>query len=94
MIFGLAFALITIVREERYDKYGSPFTLREKLSEESRLDIEDADQLISQRRYAEAIDIDKRLLPMEPDNVLILQRMEELKTLMKLLGKDSENWQG
>jgi hypothetical protein len=50
--------------------------------------------LISQRRYAEAIDIDKRLLPMEPDNVLILQRMEELKTLMKLLGKDSENWQG
>ena len=91
-IFGLAVALITIVRkekEERYDKGGAPLTLGEELSEESRLGIEYADKLISQDRYADAMDVYERLLSKEPDNVLVLQRMKELKALMELLGKDS-----
>jgi len=93
-ILGLAVALITIVRkekEDRYDKGGASLTLEEELSKESRLGIEYADKLISQDRYADAMDVYERLLSKEPDNVLVLQRMKELKALQELLGKDSGN---
>lgn len=71
----------------RYNKYKALPTLGEEMSEEPRLGIEDAEQLISQGRYAEAIGVYKRLLSIEPSNVLVLQRIEELKALLKLLEK-------
>jgi hypothetical protein len=43
--------------------------------------------MISQGRYAEAIEIYNRLLLIEPGNILVLQRMEELKALLKLIGE-------
>jgi len=52
--------------------------------------IEKADQFILQGNYAEALNIYKNLLSSEPDNLHIMQRAEELKTLLKLLGKDKE----
>lgn len=53
-------------------------------------DITEADHYILQGRYLEAINVYKNLLSAEPDNKQILQRVEELKTLLKLLGKDKE----
>lgn len=53
-------------------------------------DITEADHYILQGRYLEAINVYKNLLSAEPDNKHILQRVEELKTLLKLLGKDKE----
>ena len=91
-IFGLAVALVTIVRkekEEKYDKGGATLTLGKELSKESRLGIEYADKLISQDRYADAMDVYVRLLSIEPDNVFVLQRMRELKALREIVRKDS-----
>lgn len=107
-IFGLAVALISIVRKEReesqfedvisgnnslpgkcYKGYREFQSLGKELSKESLSDIENADQFISQGRYAEAMDVYVRRLSIEPDNVPVLQRMKELKALRELLGKDS-----
>jgi len=52
--------------------------------------IEDAESYISQGRYTEAIDVYEKLISIEPDNLSVLQRMEELKILLKLLGSDKE----
>ncbi len=49
-----------------------------------------ADQYILQGQYLEALNVYKNLLSIEPDNKHILQRLEELKILLKLLGKDKE----
>ena len=38
----------------------------------------------------EAMNIYRKLLSIEPDNMQVMQRIEELKTLLKLLGKDKE----
>ncbi|MFH1703373.1 MAG: O-antigen ligase family protein [Nitrospirota bacterium] len=72
-----------------YKGYRQFQSLGKELSKESLLDIEDADQFISQGRYAEAMDVYVRRLSIEPDNILVLQRMKELKALRELLGKDS-----
>jgi tetratricopeptide (TPR) repeat protein len=50
----------------------------------------DADQYILQGKYMEAMNIYRNLLSIEPDNMQVMQRIEELKTLLKLLGKDKE----
>jgi tetratricopeptide (TPR) repeat protein len=58
--------------------------------EESRINISDADKYISQGRYAEALNVYRSLLSVEPGNVHILQRIEELRALLKLLGRGKE----
>lgn len=50
----------------------------------------DADPYILQGKYMEAMNIYRNLLSIEPDNMQVMQRIEELKTLLKLLGKDKE----
>jgi tetratricopeptide (TPR) repeat protein len=63
----------------------------EEIFRESKIDLSVADSYISQGEYLDALDIYKRLLSVEPDNVHVLQRIEELKTLLELLGKDKED---
>ncbi|MDH5203775.1 MAG: tetratricopeptide repeat protein [Nitrospirota bacterium] len=67
-----------------------PEPLRESLSEQPGLSIVDADIYISQGRYMNAMDIYKRLLSIDPGNVHVMQRIEDMKILLKLLGKDKE----
>jgi tetratricopeptide (TPR) repeat protein len=62
--------------------------VEEKVVEKPPLSIGDADSRIAQGRYEEAIDIYKRLLSINPGDVHVLQRIEELKALLKILGKD------
>jgi tetratricopeptide (TPR) repeat protein len=66
----------------------------EKQREEMTSSFEDllreSDLYIAQGKYTEAMDIYMKLLSIEPGNVSVLQRTEELKALMKLIGKDKE----
>lgn len=66
-------------------------TLGKEMLEESPIDLSTADSYVSQGRYAEALNIYRRILDIEPDNVHVLQRLEELKTLLELLGKGKED---
>jgi tetratricopeptide (TPR) repeat protein len=59
--------------------------------EEPRMKIRDADNFIAQGRYLEALDTYRKILSFEPDNRYVLQRVEELKALLKLLGKGEED---
>ena len=64
---------------------------KEIIPEESPIDLSVADSCVSQCRYAEALNMYKGILAIEPDNVHVLQRLEELKTLLELLGKGKED---
>ena len=64
--------------------------IEEKESRESALNISDADQYIAGGKYLDAMNIYKKLLSADPDNRQIMQRTEELRSLLKLLGKDKE----
>jgi tetratricopeptide (TPR) repeat protein len=66
-------------------------TLKKDIPEESPVDLGVADSCVSQGRYAEALNMYKGILAIEPDNVHVLQRLEELKTLLELLGKGKED---
>src|SRR4030043_117932 len=66
-------------------------TLEKEVLEQSHIDLGVADSYISQGKYADALNIYKRLLSTEPDNVHVLQRIEELKNLLSLLGKGKED---
>jgi len=66
--------------------------MKEEVSIEPRLSIGDADICIFTGRYDEAMDTYIKLFfEIEPGNARVLQRIEELKTLLKLLGKDSSH---
>jgi len=65
-------------------------TIEEKVSGESALNIADADQYIAGGKYLDAMNIYKKLLSADPDNKQIMQRTEDLRALLKLLGKDKE----
>lgn len=63
------------------------------LNEEAAADaltLEDADRFIARGDYLEAMNVFKNILGSDPDNKKVLQRVEELRTLLKLLGKDKE----
>jgi tetratricopeptide (TPR) repeat protein len=66
-------------------------TLKKEILEESPIDLSVADSCVSQGRYAEALNMYKSILAIEPDNVHVHQRLEELKTLLELLGKGKED---
>jgi tetratricopeptide (TPR) repeat protein len=65
-------------------------TIEEKASRESALNIKEADQYIAGGKYLDAMNIYKKLLSADPDNRQIMQRTEDLRALLKLLGKDKE----
>ncbi|MEW6585155.1 MAG: tetratricopeptide repeat protein [Nitrospirota bacterium] len=52
--------------------------------------IGEADLSIRDGKYSEAMNIYKKILSADPDNRKTLQRVEELRSLLKLLGKDKE----
>lgn len=60
------------------------------LGEEVNLDFTEADRLVSKGEYFKALDSYKALLKEFPDNKKVLQRIAELKNLLKLIGKDEE----
>jgi tetratricopeptide (TPR) repeat protein len=62
----------------------------EEVSEQPPITVADADRYISQEKYSEAMNVYRNLLSAEPDNKQILQRVEELRALLKMLGKDKE----
>jgi len=66
-------------------------TQKTEVSEKPKVNIDEADLLIDQGKYAEAIEVYREILSNEPDNVRVLQRIEELKALLKHLGKDKED---
>jgi tetratricopeptide (TPR) repeat protein len=53
-------------------------------------DLSAVDPLILNGNYFGALEVYKKFLTRDPDNKQILQRVVELKTLMKLTGKDGE----
>lgn len=85
---------ITEIEKELTVQSGITDTTFPILQEEQPSDFEDllreSDLYIAQGRYKEAMDIYMKLLSIEPGNVSVLQRTEELKALMKLLGKGKD----
>ncbi len=57
---------------------------------EEGLTIGNADRYIVDGKYFSAMNIYRKILAQEPDNKQALQRVEELRALLKLLGKDKE----
>lgn len=52
--------------------------------------LEDANGFIAEGNYLGAVTIYRNMLSSDPGNKKVLQRMEELKVLLKLMGKDKE----
>jgi tetratricopeptide (TPR) repeat protein len=52
--------------------------------------IEEADRRISEGNYAGALNVYRNILTLHPGDRRTLQRLEELKILLKLLGRDKE----
>jgi tetratricopeptide (TPR) repeat protein len=57
---------------------------------EEGLTIGNADRYIADGKYFSAMNIYRKILAQEPDNKQALQRVEELRSLLKLMGKDKE----
>lgn len=53
-------------------------------------EIEDADPFIIDGRYFSAMNIYRKILEKDPENKKVMQRVEELRALIKLSGKDKE----
>jgi tetratricopeptide (TPR) repeat protein len=51
---------------------------------------EDADRFIAEGNYLQAMHVYRSILSSDPDNRTTLQRVEELRALLKLMGKDKE----
>jgi tetratricopeptide (TPR) repeat protein len=64
--------------------------IAEEVSEQPLITAADADRYISQEKYSDAMNVYRNLLSAEPGNKQILQRVEELRALLKMLGKDKE----
>jgi tetratricopeptide (TPR) repeat protein len=79
-----------ILKEEAAVEDKDKTIKEDKVYEQPRLSVNDADQYITEGKYMEAMNIYRKLLSAEPDNIHVMQRVEELKALLKLLGKDKE----
>jgi tetratricopeptide (TPR) repeat protein len=53
-------------------------------------DVADADNYIAGGKYNEAMNVYKKILSRNPGDNAVMQRIEELRALLKLLGKDKE----
>jgi len=58
-------------------------------SEERPLSVYDAEIFIAKDRFIDAMGVYRKILLQDPGNKHVLQRIEELKALLKLLGKDT-----
>jgi tetratricopeptide (TPR) repeat protein len=65
-------------------------SLEEEVSEERPVSIQDAEKYIAQDKFLEAMSVYRKILSQDPGNNHVAQRVEELKALLKLLGKDTE----
>jgi len=65
-------------------------SLGEEVSEERPVSIQDAEKYIAQDNFLDALKIYREILSKDPDNRQVIQRAEELKALLKLLGKDKD----
>jgi len=52
--------------------------------------LDDAERCVAEEKYSAAMGIYKKCLSVDPDNKFVLQRVNELRSLLKLLGKDKE----
>jgi hypothetical protein len=52
--------------------------------------LQNADRYISEGKYLDAINAYQRILAATPDDKKTFQRIEELRSLLKLMGKDKE----
>lgn len=53
-------------------------------------DLSDADSFVNEGKFAEAMGVYRRFLVRDPNDKRVLQRVEELRSLLKLMGKDKE----
>ena len=53
-------------------------------------DIADADRFVAEGKFFEAMGAYRKFLTADPNNKTALQRVEELRALLKLMGKDKE----
>jgi tetratricopeptide (TPR) repeat protein len=58
--------------------------------EDNRELLQTADRYVEEENYLEAINTYRQILVSDPDDKSVLQRIEELKSLLRLLGKDKE----
>lgn len=91
--------LTEIQPETTHEMEEEPLSLGEQAPEEEEAikaeevpasQVTDADEHIRNGNYAGALNIYKDLLAQDPDNSQLIQRVEELRALLKLLGKDKE----
>jgi len=68
----------------------TPLIQGKEPQEEEGLTIGNADRHIVDGKYFSAMNIYRKILALDPDNKQALQRVEELRALLKLLGKDKE----
>lgn len=53
-------------------------------------DLSDADRFVADGKFAEAMGVYRKFLAGDPNDKRVLQRVDELRALLKLLGKDKE----
>ncbi len=53
-------------------------------------DLSEADRFVAEGRFAEAMGVYRRFLDRAPNDKRVLQRVEELRALLKLMGRDKE----
>jgi tetratricopeptide (TPR) repeat protein len=75
--------------EEDVSAAAAPF-IAEAISKQKGPTVEEADRRISEGNYAGAMNVYRNILTLHPGDKRTLQRLEELKVLLKLLGKDKE----
>ena len=52
--------------------------------------LDDADRFVAEGKFSAAMGIYRKYLSEDPENKVVLQRVNELRALLKLLGKDKE----
>ncbi|MDP2156995.1 MAG: hypothetical protein Q8K68_04730, partial [Nitrospirota bacterium] len=67
-------------------------SFEEELSEPKKemADLSDADRFIADGKFAEAMSVYRKFLTNDPNDKRVLQRVDELRALLKLMGKDKE----
>ncbi len=76
--------------KETSDQGEAPTVEEKELRGDEGLSIGNADKYITEGKYFSAMNIYRKLLLRDTENKQVLQRIEELRVLLKLLGKDKE----
>ncbi len=80
------------LEESLEEKEKTEIEIREEIVSpaEKEPEIEDADPFIIDGKYFSAMNIYRKILEKDPENKKVMQRIEELRVLIKLAGKDKE----